>query len=118
MGEKLLWTLSQPGITPDHVNLSSDAYGSQPRFDGAGNCVGLTYASPNSLHGTIRYLVSHGMALEEALKLLTTTPAQLIAKEGVKGCIAPGADADLLVLGEDLSIEGLFARGENGPLGW
>ncbi len=112
VGEKLLWTLSQPGITPDHVNLSSDAYGSQPRFDGAGNCVGLTYASPNSLHGTIRYLVSHGMALEEALKLLTTTPAQLIAKEGVKGCIAPGADADLLVLGEDLSIEGLFARGK------
>ena len=79
--------------------------------------MGLTYASPNSLHGTIRYLVSHGMALEEALKLLTTTPAQLIAKEGVKGCIAPGADADLLVW-ERTCLLRAFLPGGKRPLGW
>ena len=52
------------------------------------------------------------MPLEEVIKLLTSTPAKLIAKEGIKGCIAPGADADLLVLDENLDINGLFAKGK------
>ena len=99
-------------VNPDHVSLSSDAYGSQPRFNDAGECVGLTYASPKYLHKTIRALVRMGMPLEQALKLLTTTPATLLAQDGRKGCIAAGADADLLVLDEELEIDSLFARGQ------
>ena len=109
--DKLAACLSQEGVTADHVTMSSDAYGSQPRFDDKGECIGLTYASPKYLHRTIQGLVKRGMALEEALKLLTTTPANILGKTGVKGCVAQGADADLLVLGEGLAIEGLFARG-------
>lgn len=109
--DKLAACLSQEGVTADHVTMSSDAYGSQPRFDDKGECIGLTYASPKYLHKTIQGLVKRGMPLEEALKLLTTTPANILGKTGVKGCVAQGADADLLVLGEGLSIEGLFARG-------
>ncbi len=109
--DKLAACLSREGVTPDHVTMSSDAYGSQPRFDDKGECIGLTYASPKYLHRTIQGLVKRGVPLEEALKLLTTTPANLLGKTGVKGCVAQGADADLLVLGEGLAIEGLFARG-------
>ena len=109
--DRLAACLSQEGVTADHVTMSSDAYGSQPRFDDKGECIGLTYASPKYLHRTIQGLVKRGMALEEALKLLTTTPANILGKTGVKGCVAQGADADLLVLGEGLVIEGLFARG-------
>ena len=74
--------------------------------------MGLTYASPKYLHKTIRALVRMGMPLEQALKLLTTTPATLLAQDGRKGCIAAGADADLLVLDEELEIDSLFARGQ------
>ena len=109
--DRLMDCLSRDGVTAEQVTLSSDAYGSQPRFDKDGKCVGLTYASPRYLHETIRGLVCRGLALEEALKLLTTTPATLLGKTGVKGCVASGADADLLVLGENLQIESLFARG-------
>ena len=109
--DKLAAFLSREGVSLDHVALSSDAFGSQPRFDDKGECVGLTYASPKYLHRTIQGLVRRGMALEDALRLLTSTPADILGKAGVKGCVAPGADADLLVLGEDLAIEGLFARG-------
>ena len=49
--------------------------------------------------------------MEEAIKLLTTTPAELLGKTGVKGCVAVGADADLLVLDDELNIDALFARG-------
>jgi len=104
--------LSREGVTADHITISSDAFGSQPRFNEIGECIGLTYASPKYMHQTVQSLVKRGLPLEEALKLLTSTPAELLAKRGVKGCVAEGADADLLVLGEGLEIESLFARGK------
>ena len=57
-------------------------------------------------------LVRRGLPLEEALKLLTSTPAEVMGKTGRKGCVAPGADADLLILGDGLEIDSLFARGK------
>ena len=110
--DKILYALGKEGVTTDHTSLSSDGFGSMPRFDEKGECIGLTYASPNSLHATIQALVKKGLPLEEALKMLTTTPANLLGKTGVKGCVAVGADADLLVLGEGLTINGLFAKGQ------
>lgn len=109
---QLMELLSRDGVSADHVTMSSDAFGSQPRFDENGECIGLTYASPKYLHKTIQSLVRRGLPLEEALKLLTSTPAVLLGKEGKKGCVAVGADADLLVLGEGLEIDSLFARGK------
>ena len=114
--DKLFELLHRDGVTSDHVSLSSDAFGSQPRFDERGECIGLTYASPKYLHKTIQLLVQKGMPLEEALKLLTTTPATIIAQEGVKGCVREGADADLLVLDENLEINSLFAKGKTAVL--
>lgn len=110
--DKILYALGKEGVTADHTSLSSDGFGSMPRFDEKGECIGLTYASPNSLHATIQALVKKGLPLEEALKMLTTTPANLLGKTGVKGCVAVGADADLLVLGDGLTIQGLFAKGQ------
>lgn len=111
-GDLLFDLLQQEGVSADHVTLSSDAFGSQPRFNETGDCIGLTYASPKYLHQTIQYLVQKGFPLEEALKLLTSTPAYLLAKEGKKGCIREGADADLLILNDSIEIKGLFARGK------
>ena len=109
---KLYELLHREGVSLDHVTISSDAFGSQPRFNEEGECIGLTYASPKYLHRTIQILVREGMPLEDALQLLTSTPAVLLGKEGIKGCVAEGADADLLVLDEDLNINSLFARGK------
>ena len=109
---KLYELLHREDVSLDHVTMSSDAFGSQPRFNEEGECIGLTYASPKYLHRTIQILVREGMPLEDALQLLTSTPAVLLGKEGIKGCVAEGADADLLVLDENLNINSLFARGQ------
>lgn len=114
--EKLFDLLHREGVSADHVSLSSDAFGSQPKFDANGECIGLTYASPKYLHKTVQSLVRRGMTLTEALKPLTTTPAVLLAKEGCKGCICRGADADLLVLEADLNICSVFAKGKTAVL--
>lgn len=114
--EKLFDLLHREGVSADHVSLSSDAFGSQPKFNANGECIGLTYASPKYLHKTVQSLVRRGMTLTEALKPLTTTPAVLLAKEGCKGCICSGADADLLVLDADLNICSVFAKGNTAVL--
>ena len=43
------------------------------------------------------------MALEKAIQLLTSNSAFLLGKEGVKGCVKAGADADILILDEATS---------------
>ena len=110
--EKIMEILSWAGMSTDHLTMSSDAFGSQPKFNDKGECIGLTYCSPKYLHLTIKSLVRRGLPLEEAIKLLTSTPAELLGKVGVKGCVAVGADADLLVLDEKLDIDTLFAKGK------
>ena len=110
---KLLYDLlHQDGVTTEHVTLSSDSFGSQPKFNERGECIGLTYATPKYLHRTVQLLVDMGMELSDVIRLLTSTPAYLLGKQGVKGCIAAGADADLLVLDEKLEINSLFAKGQ------
>ena len=114
--EKIMELLSWEGMSTEHLTLSSDAFGSQPKFNEQGECIGLTYCSPKYLHLTIKSLVHRGLPLEEAIKLLTSTPAELLGKADVKGCVAEGADADLLVLDENLDIDSLFAKGQTAIL--
>lgn len=111
VGGKILELLD---CDPDHshVTMTSDAYRSGKRIDGRPG-----YASPLNDHFQLCWLVQQGgLPLEEALKLLTVNPARMIKKEGVKGCIAVGADADILAMDADMKITDLFARGKTAML--
>ncbi|EEQ92088.1 N-acetylglucosamine-6-phosphate deacetylase, variant [Blastomyces dermatitidis ER-3] len=43
-----------------------------------------------------------GTGVVEAVRAVTETPARMLGVDGVKGVLTPGADADLVVLGEDV----------------
>lgn len=104
--------VQQRGVSIDHITMSSDAFGSMPRFDEKGVCVGLTYVSPRTLHDELKHMVNeHGIALEDALKLLTVNPARMMQLQGVKGEIAVGADADMIVYNADMGIDSVIAKG-------
>ncbi len=60
---------------------------------------------------TLSELTQSGTKLEEALGPLTSNVADLL-KLGQKGRLAVGKDADLLVLGQDLSVRDVMARGQ------
>lgn len=93
--------------------MSSDGNGSQPRFDETGRCIGLTYVSPAVLLWELRRGVQQlNIPLEQMLRLFTTSPALRLGKEGVKGCIQPGADADLISLTPDLQLTHVIAKGK------
>ncbi len=56
-----------------------------------------------------------GLPLTEAVKMLTATPARILGLSQ-KGTLAPGKDADLVVLDESLQIRNVLARGQWVPL--
>lgn len=109
--KKLMEFLAMEHVDIKHVTLSSDAFGSQPLFNEMGECIGLTYSTSEYLHKTIKTLVEHGWKLEKVLCLLTTNPAHILQKDGVKGCVCENADADLLILDENLDIQSVIAKG-------
>lgn len=109
--EKIAYCLRN-GAAPECITISSDGCGSQPRFNEKGECIGLDYTSPKVLLIELKNCVfKEEIPLETALMFLTSNPAHVIAKDGVKGCIAEGADADLVVLNEDLDIVHVMAKG-------
>ncbi|KAF9980566.1 putative N-acetylglucosamine-6-phosphate deacetylase, partial [Modicella reniformis] len=51
-------------------------------------------------------------SLIEALEAVTLHPAVLLGIEKTKGVIKPGADADLVLLSDDLFVKRVFVAGE------
>jgi len=109
---KVKYCLEQ-GAPLGSITVSSDGYGSQPRFNVQGECIGLTYSTPCGLHQLVEDLVEKKvLKLEEALTLVTSNAAQVLDMNNVKGNIDIGADADLLIYNADLKIESVFAKGK------
>ena len=52
-----------------------------------------------------------GLPLAEAVHMATLGPARLLGMDGRKGAIAPGLDADLLVLNADLTLRHVIVGG-------
>ena len=47
-----------------------------------------------------------GASIPQALKAVTETPAKMLGLYGVKGCLESDADADLVVIGEEMGEGG------------
>ena len=101
----------QAGIPVDQVSLSSDANGSMPIFDAQGNVTALGVGDIRCLFEDWRMLVAAGVAFEDALRMVTVNPARRVGLFDRKGSLLPGKDADLLILGRDLEIETVVAKG-------
>jgi N-acetylglucosamine-6-phosphate deacetylase len=72
-----------------------------------GSAITLDIALRNMLRWT-------GRPMTEILPMLTLNPARLLGLAAVKGRIAKGADADLVILDKKLTVIHVFVRGEKG----
>lgn len=98
-------------ISWEKITMSSDGGGSRPRFDADGYLVAYDYFGVETLWEAVRYLhTKGGYPLERLLPLVTENPARILGIPG-KGRVEVGDDADLLILGEGLSIEAVYAGG-------
>jgi len=75
------------------------------------NAEGRLAGSTLTLDRALRNVVALGVPLAAAARMLTLNPATLLGLELTKGVIAPGADADLVLLNANLHVAGVMTRG-------
>ncbi len=97
-------------IAPEQVTVSSDGGGCLPDFNSDGEVVSMEIGSPSSLAETLKALLDRGMPAERALLPFTSNVARLLRLRR-KGRIAPGRDADLVVLDEKNRVSDVMAGG-------
>lgn len=100
------------GVSINHVTFSSDGQGSLPIFGSDGTFLGLGVGKVTSLYREMRDAVlNDGISLSDALKPVTSNPANLLKLES-KGKICENADADLVLADADtLEIDTVLAKG-------
>jgi beta-aspartyl-dipeptidase (metallo-type) len=98
------------GLPAGRITVSSDGGGCLPVFDADGMLLHMDVGSPGILADTLGKLLDRGLALEKILPAFTSNPARLLRLRD-KGTIGVGADADLVVIGEDAMVRHVMAGG-------
>jgi beta-aspartyl-dipeptidase (metallo-type) len=98
------------GAPRGRLTCSSDGGGCLPVFDAEGQMVSMDVGRPTTLMETVQGLVAEGVPLDEALPPFTRNVADLFRLRR-KGRIAVDCDADLVVLGPELQVAEVMARG-------
>lgn len=92
--------LLEAGIAPARLILQSDANGHRT-------------AGLRSLPAALHALVTDArLPVERALALVTTNPAAALGMTGIKGVLAPGADADVALVADDFTPRYVFTAGQ------
>lgn len=110
-GEGLKYLLDK-GANIDRITFSSDGNGSMPVFDDDGNLKGLGIGLVGTLLREVKYSITRGIGIEDAIKVITSNPAKALGLKS-KGHIAKGMDADIVILDkENLDVDTVFAMGK------
>jgi N-acetylglucosamine-6-phosphate deacetylase len=75
------------------------------------NAEGKLAGSTLTLDRALRNIVALGASLCDAVRMLTINPATLLGVEFKKGALRTGADADIVLLDEDLHVSRVWTRG-------
>jgi beta-aspartyl-dipeptidase (metallo-type) len=98
------------GAPPERITVSSDGGGCLPAFDADGRVAHMDVGDVGGLVNALAALLARGVPLEQALPPFTINPAALLRLPR-KGVVAPGADADLVVLDARGRPHHVMARG-------
>jgi N-acetylglucosamine-6-phosphate deacetylase len=75
------------------------------------NSEGKLAGSTLTLDRALRNILALGIALPDAVRMLTQNPATLLGIEFKKGALRVGADADIVLVDEGLQIRNVWTRG-------
>jgi N-acetylglucosamine-6-phosphate deacetylase len=75
------------------------------------NAEGKLAGSTLTLDRALRNVVALGVPLQDTLRMLTVNPATLLGIEFKKGTLRTGADADVILLDQNLQLKNVYLRG-------
>ncbi len=109
---RALRLMLEAGVDPGQITFTSDGQGSLPDWDQAGRLQSISVGRVTSLFAAVRQAVQEeGLSLETALRVITSNPARIL-KLRSKGRLAPGLDADLVLLdAQNLEVRTVVAKG-------
>ena len=108
---KCINILLEAGVPIERITFTSDAGGSLPGYDSAGNLIRLEVGLPSANFKELMDAVNEEkIPLEKALKVLTSNPADIL-KLTQKGRVNVGKDADLILIKND-KINTVIAMGQ------
>ncbi len=109
-----LTNLLSLGVPIERITFTSDGNVSMPVRDAQGDPTGTMFnAGVDFLTDEWRAAVREcGLPFAQMLLPVTATPARVLGLTGKKGCICPGADADLVAWDADLRVQTVIARGK------
>ncbi len=109
---KALRRMLEAGVDPGQITFTSDGQGSLPDWDRNGRLQDISVGRVTSLFPAVREAVQdEGLPLETALRVITANPARIL-KLRSKGQLAPGMDADIVLLSaKDLEVHSVVAKG-------
>ncbi|MGD6844269.1 beta-aspartyl-peptidase [Bacillus infantis] len=89
------------GVGISQITFTSDAQGSLPDFNEAGELIGMKVGKIFSLYSEVRdSILLEDIPLDQAIRVITKNPADIL-KLPHKGSIEAGRDADLVILYPD-----------------
>jgi beta-aspartyl-dipeptidase (metallo-type) len=102
----------EAGVDPGHITFTSDGQGSLPDWDRQGKLQEISVGRVTSLFPAVRQAVlEEGLPLETALRVITANPARILKLRN-KGRLAPGQDADVVLLDpQNLEVRTVIAKG-------
>ena len=110
--EECIARFREKGLPFGRMMVSSDSNGSLPVFDESGRLVRLTIATEKDLFRKFGDVLRKGLLPPETAARLFSTNTAEFYKLGKKGRIEPGRDADLIIVGGDLGLSDVLARGK------
>lgn len=73
---------------------------------------GLLAGSTLTLNRAVRSIVSLGFPLQDAIRMVSSTPAKILKIENKKGSIKEGMDADLILIDDNINVHMTMVEGK------
>ena len=82
--------------------------------DGVAQLMDLTFyaGSIGTMDRALRVAhVKYGISLVDTVKMMSLTPARLIGRDGDKGSLENGKDADVVIMDGEFAVQRVYVRG-------
>ena len=110
--DSLAYKMAKEKNVLDKITFSSDGFGSWSNYDDEGNLIEIGYSPVDTGIKAIKEIVDDGENLEGAIKPFTSNVAKVLKLDREVGFIKEGYIANLVLLDENLDIDGVISEGK------
>lgn len=103
----------EENVPLENITISSDGYGSWSKYDSSGNMLEIGVSQVETLYKEFVSMVTEfHIDFEKSLRFFTSNIAKALNLYPKKGVIKEGADADIILLNDNMEVRTVIANGK------